>query len=66
MNLSENVVQPHSRDPLLLVECRSNVKKSSNVRIFIISRSREGLTFFDKNNHVNIFGEKSNMIMIKM
>ena len=53
MNLSENVVHPRLRG-------------GGEGGIFIISLSGVGLTSFDKYNQVNIFGEKSNMIMIKI
>ena len=56
MNLSENVVHPRLRGGGV----------GGKRGIFIISLSGVGLTSFDKNNQVNIFGEKSNMIMIKI
>ena len=60
MNLSENVVHPRLR--------RRGARGGGEGKggIFIISLSGVGLTSFDKNNQVNIFGEKSNMIMIKI
>ena len=58
MNLSENVVHPRLRG--------RGAGGGGEGGIFIISLSGVGLTSFDKNNQVNIFGEKSNMIMIKI
>ena len=40
-------------------KCRSGKYKLLNVKSFIILRSEEGLTSFNKNNSVNLSGEKN-------